>query len=81
MILDTYEGEEECSTAVKKAIELANSDEEPDAAIMLLGKGWVREETMAISAYYALKYRGDFRKVIFAAVNHDGDSDSAETIT
>jgi ADP-ribosylglycohydrolase len=81
LALDTYDGKEECSIAVKKAVELANSNEEPDTAIKLLGEGWVGEEAIAISIYCALRYRDDFRKALCAAVNHDGDSDSTGAIT
>lgn len=80
MVLDAYDGKEECSIAIRKAVELANSSEEPDAAIKLLGEGWVGEEAIAISIYCALKYKGDFKKALCTAVNYDGDSDSTGAI-
>lgn len=81
LALDKYNGKEECSIAVKKALDLANSKEGPYTVIKLLGEGWVGEEAIAISFYCALKYRDDFKKALCAAVNHDGDSDSTGAIT
>jgi ADP-ribosylglycohydrolase len=80
-VLETYDGNEECSIAIRKAVELANGSEEPDTAIKLLGEGWVGEEAIAISIYCALKYKGNFKKALCAAVNHDGDSDTTGAIT
>lgn len=80
-VLDGYAGKEECETVIRKALDLANSDLEPIAAIKLLGEGWVWEEAIAISIYCALKYRDDSRKALCIAVNHDGDSDSTGAIT
>ena len=80
-VLETYDGNEECSIAIRKAVELVNGSEEPDTAIKLLGEGWVGEEAIAISIYCALKYKGNFKKALCAAVNHDGDSDTTGAIT
>ena len=52
-----------------------------DAAISMLGEGWVAEEALAISIYCALKHKDNFLDAIIAAVNHDGDSDSTGAIT
>ena len=81
LVLDKYNGKEECDNAVRKALELANSDTDTGQAIKLLGEGWVGEEAIAIAVYCALRYRDDFRKALCAAVNHDGDSDSTGAIT
>jgi len=81
LILDKYNGKEECSNAIRKAVELVNSSKEPYDAISLLGKGWVGEEAIAISIYCALRYRNDFRKALYDVVNHDGDRDSTGAIT
>jgi len=80
-MLDKYDGKEECSNAIRKAMELAKSSKESYDAISLLGEGWVGEEAIAISIYCALRYRSDFKKALCAAVNHDGDSDSTGAIT
>lgn len=50
-------------------------------AIRELGRGWVAEETLAISVYCALKYSNDFDRALIAAVNHGGDSDSTGAVT
>ncbi|MBQ9886289.1 MAG: ADP-ribosylglycohydrolase family protein [Lachnospiraceae bacterium] len=71
----------EFSDIMKRAMELAMSDEDDLTAIKALGEGWVAEETLAISVYCALKYQNDFVKGVVAAVNHDGDSDSTGAVT
>lgn len=60
----------------------AAANARPDAEnIHALGGGWTAEEAVAIAAYCALKYQGDFTKAAVAAVNHSGDSDSTGAIT
>lgn len=49
--------------------------------ILLLGEGWVAEETLAIAVYCALRYERDLSAALIAAVNHDGDSDSTGAVT
>jgi ADP-ribosylglycohydrolase len=79
--LKKYDGHEECSVLIEKAIELSQSNVKPLAAISKLGEGWVGEEALAISIYCALTYKTDFKAALVAAVNHDGDSDSTGAIT
>lgn len=79
--LEKHKGHEECSEAIKKAIDLYHSDLKPLAAIEGLGEGWVGEEALAISLYCALKYKDDFKMALITAVNHKGDSDSTGAIT
>ena len=62
---------------VEKARETAEVDE---PAIRSLGQGWVGEEALAIALYAALRYDGDLKAVLIAAVNHGGDSDSTGAI-
>lgn len=67
---------------IDKAVRLAALDGYSDVqAIGELGEGWVAEETLAIAIYCALKYSGDFKKAVIAAVNHSGDSDSTGAVT
>lgn len=66
--------------AIFHAEELANDAVTPDAAIAVLGEGWVAEEALAISIFCALR-APDFEEAIIMAVNHDGDSDSTGSIT
>lgn len=85
--LTLFKYNEECCEVLQKALELTASQEAstmplPDVeAISQLGEGWVGEEALAISVYCALRYKMDFEKALFAAVNHDGDSDSTGAIT
>lgn len=78
-ILKEYPQHDETLTALKHAIELADSDESPVNAIAKLGQGWVAEEALAISLYCALK-EPDFKRALILSVNHDGDSDSTGAI-
>lgn len=80
-IAKDYEGHEECTAAVKKALYLAGEQINPKMAISQIGEGWVGEEALAIAIYCSLKYKSEFDKAIIAAVNHDGDSDSTGAIT
>ncbi|EEG76053.1 ADP-ribosylation/Crystallin J1 [Dethiobacter alkaliphilus AHT 1] len=78
--LGKYEGHEECSEIVKRAVKLTESTE-PVEAIAELGEGWVGEEALAIAVYCSLKFKDNFKEAVTAAVNHDGDSDSTGAIT
>ncbi len=79
--LEAHPGHEECTRSLEQALRLAESDLPDAKAIAQLGEGWVGEEALAISVYCALRYRGDFRKAVITAVNHNGDSDSTGAIT
>ena len=68
-----------CSLLLR-AVELADSDVEPYAAIDTLGEGWVGEEALAIAVYSVLKHPDDARAALITAVNHSGDSDSTGAI-
>lgn len=77
-ILKTYDNHEECSSAIQKAVSLAEEDIKAEDAIQKLGEGWVGEEAMAIVLYCSLKYTNDFQSAIIAAVNHDRHKDTDE---
>ncbi|MDP4090277.1 MAG: ADP-ribosylglycohydrolase family protein [Bacillota bacterium] len=79
--LKKYDGYEGCTRLMDEAVRLASSEVKVEDAIKELGEGWVGEEALAISIYCALKFKGDFKGALFAAVNHDGDSDSTGAIT
>lgn len=64
-----------------KALQLAHGSTKDIDAIRQLGEGWVAEETLAIAAYCAAKYPGDFDRAMIASVNHSGDSDSTGAVT
>lgn len=72
---------EETSSAVRRALELAQSRPATAETVESLGGGWVGEEALAISLYCALAAGGDFEAGIRLAVNHGGDSDSTGAIT
>lgn len=67
---------------IDRAVILSQKTDVSDLdAIRELGRGWVAEETLAISVYCALKYSNDFDRALIAAVNHGGDSDSTGAVT
>ena len=66
---------------VSMARMLAMNDHSDTDNILLLGEGWVAEETLAIAVYCALRYERDLSAALIAAVNHDGDSDSTGAVT
>jgi len=78
-LLKEFDTNNETTWALKKAVELANSDIDTSRAINQLGEGWIAEEAFAIAVYCALK-ENDFKKALQMAVNHDGDSDSTGAI-
>lgn len=45
-----------------------------------LGRGWVAEETLAISIFSVLRHINDFKGCMICAVNHGGDSDSTGAV-
>lgn len=67
---------------IKKAIALSEAACEEDASTIEkeLGGGWGGEEALAIAIYCCLKYPDDIRKMLIAAVNHSGDSDSTGAV-
>ena len=71
----------ELITLVERAVSLVTSTLPDEEAIRMLGEGWVAEETLAIAVYCALKSKHNFDRALIAAVNHDGDSDSAGAVT
>ncbi len=79
--MKNYAGYEECSGALKQALELAAGDLPENEAICKLGEGWVGEEALAIAVYCSLKHEEDFRRALITAVNQSGDSDSTGAIT
>lgn len=77
-------GEEEAwqqfDEIIRRAMALSHEKMEDEEAIRSLGEGWTGHEALAIALYCVLKYPGDFRRCIRAAVNHSGDSDSTGAI-
>ena len=76
----TAEHLEDFVRIMEQALELAESTEMPEKAIMRLGEGWVGEEALAIAVYCASKFEDDFDMCLRSAVNHNGDSDSTGAI-
>ena len=67
-------------TLMERALSMAGEDMDDLEGIHDLGQGWVGEEALAIAVYCAAKYPTDFDRVLIAAVNHSGDSDSTGAI-
>ena len=85
-LLRTWDGHEETTRAIEKALNLFHQtkngkDKISPEGLEELGGGWVAEEALAISLYASLIYENDFEKGVLLAVNHSGDSDSTGSIT
>ena len=70
---------EETLTAMALALDCVSRQLDPEAAIPLMGGGWVGEEALGIALYCALITR-DFATGVRMAVNHDGDSDTTGSL-
>ena len=64
----------------EKAVSFSENGRSDIENITELGEGWVAEETLAVALYCSLRYEDDFSKVLTAAVNHNGDSDSTGAV-
>jgi ADP-ribosylglycohydrolase len=75
-------GYDECSGAIRQAVELWRDDSIASSPETLerMGGGWVGEEALAIALYCALSAQDDFARGVRLAVNHGGDSDSTGAI-
>lgn len=84
VVMDMLSGLEETGQSVLSALQQANDLAEKGvswpAASMLLGKGWVAEEILAISVYLGLT-APDFLTGIRWAANYPGDADSIGAIS
>lgn len=80
-VLRKKDGSDECMAKIHLALDLVESNYPDQAAIQMIGEGWVAEETLGIAVYCAMKHRDDFKKALIAAVNHNGDSDSTAAVT
>jgi ADP-ribosylglycohydrolase len=80
-ILKGYEGHEETTSAIQKAIYLYRQGNPSYQKVELLGAGWTGEEAISISLYCALCFPNDFERAINLSINHSGDSDSTGSIT
>jgi ADP-ribosylglycohydrolase len=65
---------------IERALFLAGNELSDVENISRLGEGWVAEETLAIAIYAVVRHIDSFEKVLIAAVNHDGDSDSTGSV-
>ena len=65
---------------IERALLLAGNELSNVENISRLGEGWVAEETLAIAIYAVARHIDSFEKVLIAAVNHDGDSDSTGSV-
>ena len=65
---------------IERALFLAENELSDVENISRLGEGWVGEEALAIAIYAVARHIDSFEKVLIAAVNHDGDSDSTGAV-
>lgn len=65
---------------IERALLLAENELSDVENISRLGEGWVGEETLAIAIYAVARHIDSSEKVLIAAVNHDGDSDSTGAV-
>ena len=70
----------ELKALIIKALDLAISGRADTDAILILGEGWVADETLAIAIFSVMRYIDDFEKCVCCAVNHSGDSDSTGAV-
>ena len=79
-VLETWDGHEETSELLKRAVELAEQGTPtPQQIAEHLGGGWVGEQALAIAVCAALAGE-DVPDALRIAVHHDGDSDSTGAI-
>lgn len=65
--------------ALDRAVELADTQVDPDVALPKLGEAWVGEEALGVATYCTLM-ASCFRDGVLMAVNHDGDSDTTGSL-
>jgi len=80
-ILKTKKDHAECLEAVNAALSAWKHEPVCFQTVEKLGRGWIAEESLAISLYCALAAGHDFEKAMVLSVNHSGDSDSTGSIT
>lgn len=74
------DGSRELTELVTRAIELTKNENSDYNNISSLGSGSTGEEALVIALYANLKYENDFDKIIYCAVNHNGDTDSTGAV-
>jgi ADP-ribosylglycohydrolase len=78
--LTRWPGHEECTRAIRTALDRARYGAATAECVESLGKGWIGEEALAIALYCALT-APDPVQGLRLAVNHSGDSDSTGAMT
>ncbi|GAA4859605.1 hypothetical protein GCM10025787_50420 [Saccharopolyspora rosea] len=79
--LSTWDDQEETSTALRRAIELAAAGTPtPEQIHERIGEGWFGEQVLAIAVCAALTCPESFTDAVVLAANHSGDSDSTAAI-
>lgn len=79
--LSRWDGHEETTSSLRKAIELASEGPPtPEQINEQLGQGWVGEQALAIAVCTALTHPESFSDAVLLAANHTGDSDSTAAI-
>ncbi|MFR9729387.1 type VII secretion system-associated protein [Saccharopolyspora sp. MS10] len=79
--LSGWEGHEETTSALRRAIELATEgDPTPEQIQQRLGEGRVGEQALAIAVCAALARPSSYQEALLLAANHSGDSDATASI-
>lgn len=82
LLLERPEHEKSTLAAmIAQAVRYSMKEKPTPETVERLGGGWVGDEALAISIYWAMAACGDFKRGVRLAVNHSGDSDSTGAIT
>jgi ADP-ribosylglycohydrolase len=79
--LSTWDGDEETTTSLRYAIELAATGRPtPEQLREHIGEGWVGDQALAIAVCAALSHPESFSDAVIFAANHSGNSDATAAI-
>ena len=79
-VMECMPGHQDSSNSIKKAIELAQHDQDPKTATKLLGEGFTGDELVALVVYCVLKFDGDIKRTIEFASKYEGNNLSLAAI-
>ncbi|MGL4361873.1 MAG: ADP-ribosylglycohydrolase family protein [Cellulosilyticaceae bacterium] len=79
--LRQYKDSEECQTSIKLAIQLAEEGMPSTEKMHTFGDGFLANDVLGMGLYAALTYQNDFNKALCLAINQNGNSNSAASIT
>ena len=79
--LKKYKNHKRCFKVISAALMHVEKNTSIRRTINSIGEGWVGEEAIALSIFFACKFKNDFKSALLAAVNNGGDSDTLGSIT